>query len=47
MHGIYEDMRTTYRKMGLSEEEINERILCKTAKVIKGEKGLGECDKCQ
>ena len=44
MHGIYEDMRTSYRKIGLSEEEINKRILCKTTKVIEGKKGLDECD---
>lgn len=43
--GIWEDMATAYRKMGLSEEEIAKKILCKTTKVIEGKKGLGECDK--
>ena len=41
----WDNMWFTYRKMGLSEEEIAERILCKTTKVIERNKGLGECDK--
>ena len=44
--GVWKDMETIYRKMGLSEEEIAKRILCKTTKVTEGKKGLGECDKC-
>ena len=43
--GVWAEMATIYRKMGLSEEEIAERILCKTTKVIERNKGLGECDK--
>lgn len=43
--GVWKDMETIYRKMGFSEEEIAERILCKTTKIIEGKKGLGECDK--
>ena len=43
--GIYKDMEITYHNMGLSEEEIADRILCKTTKVIEGKKGLDECDK--
>ena len=38
--GMYE----VYHKMGLGEQEIAERILCKTTKVVKGRKGLDECD---
>jgi hypothetical protein len=41
----WEDMRVIYRKMGLSEEEIAERILCKTTKVIERKGNLDECDK--
>lgn len=37
-------MQAIYRKMELSEEEITERILCKTTKITEGKKGLGECD---
>ena len=43
--GIWKDQEVIYRKMGLSEEEIATRILCKTTKVTEGKKGLGECDK--
>ena len=39
------NLREAYRKIGLSEEEIAKRIICKTTKIIKGTKGLGECDK--
>ena len=36
--GIWKDMETIYRKMGLSEEEIAERILCKTTKITERKK---------
>ena len=45
MNGTWKEMRDIYRKMGLSEEEIANRLLCKTTKIIEGKKGLGECDK--
>ena len=45
LSGIWRDMETIYRKMGLSEEEIAERLLCKIDKVLERKKGLGECDK--
>jgi hypothetical protein len=45
MRNVWEDMWEIYRKMRLSEDEINERILCKTTKVVEGKEGLGECDK--
>lgn len=45
MNAIWENMREIYRKMGLSEEDINNRILCKTTRVVEGTKGLDECDK--
>jgi hypothetical protein len=43
--GAWKEMAVIYRKQGLREEEIAERIICKTTKVIEGKKGLGECDK--
>lgn len=46
MDNVWENMRVIYRKMGLSEEEIAERILCKTTKVSERKKGLDECDLC-
>ena len=42
---VWKSMETTYREMGLSEEETAERMLCKINKVLEGKKGLGECDK--
>ena len=44
MDGIWERMAEQYREMGLSEEEILKRIICKTTKVIERESNLGECD---
>ena len=45
---IYSDiwlvMRNSYRKMGLSKEEINDRMLCKVNKVLEGKNDLGKCD---
>ena len=45
MDGVWKEMREIYRKMGLSEEEIANRIICKTTKSIERENGLNECDK--
>jgi hypothetical protein len=45
MNGIWANMRRTYRQMGLSEEEIAERIVCKTTRVIERKGNLDECDK--
>ena len=42
--GVWKDMATIYRKQGLSEEEIAERVICKTTKLVEGRKGLDECD---
>ena len=47
MNSVWENMRESYLKMGLSEEDINKRIICKTTKVIERKKGLDECDKWQ
>lgn len=44
LSGTWKNMEIIYRKMGLSEEEIAKRILCKTTKIVEGKKGLGECD---
>jgi hypothetical protein len=41
---VWKNMKVTYRKMGLSEEEIAERILCKTTNVLEGKGNLDECD---
>ena len=43
--GACESMAVIYRKQGLSEEEIAERVICKTAKVIEGRIWIDECDK--
>jgi len=43
--GVWKEMAVIYCQQGLSEEEIAERIICKTTKVIEGEIGLDECDK--
>lgn len=45
MNGLWKEMRDIYCEMGLSEEEIPERIICKTTKVIERKNKLGECDK--
>lgn len=45
MDGVWEDMRIAYQKMGLSDEEIAKRLICKTTKAINRESGLGACDK--
>lgn len=42
---VWKNMGEAYRKMGLSEEEIANRILCKTTRIIEGKKELDECDK--
>jgi hypothetical protein len=44
MRGIWRDMGGIYRKMGLSESEIVERILCKTTRCLNGRLHLDECD---
>jgi hypothetical protein len=41
---VWINMKTSYRKMGLSEDEIAERIICKTTKVIERKGNLDECD---
>jgi hypothetical protein len=43
--GVWKEMAVIYRKQGLSEEEIADRVLCKTTKLVEGRKGLDECDK--
>lgn len=44
--GVWKSMVTTYRRMGLSEEEIAKRIEYKTQKIIESKaKELGECDR--
>ena len=45
MNDMWATMRDFYRKMGLSEEEIANRILCKTIKVIECSGNLDDCDK--
>lgn len=42
---IWKNMKIVYRKMGLSEEEITERIICKTTRILDGVGNLDECDK--
>lgn len=44
MDNVWDKMKIIYRKMDLSEEEIVERILCKTTRVIEGRDNLAECD---
>lgn len=44
MNGIWKDIREIYRKMGLSEEEIVERMLCKMTRSIERKNNLDECD---
>jgi hypothetical protein len=41
--GIWKDMRDVYQQMGLSEDDINDRIICKTGKVLNN-LDLDECD---
>jgi len=41
---VWEDMILLYREMGMTEEETNKRILCKTTRVIEGVMKLYECD---
>lgn len=43
--GAWNKIAVIYRKQGLSEEEIAERVICKTAKVIEGRIWIDECDK--
>ena len=50
MNDIWKNMRTSYGKMGLSEDEINKRILCKCDIVLQSKnktmaEQLCECDK--
>ena len=45
VHSPAEGMRRVYRQMGLSEEEIAERLLCKYTKIIERKGNLDECDK--
>ena len=45
MSDVWENLWAAYRKKGLSEEEICDRIICVATKVIEGRKGLDECDK--
>ena len=45
MNGIWKDMKIAYQKMGLSDEEIAKRIICKIAKTLNREGQLGTCDK--
>ena len=45
MDGVWKEMREIYRKMDLSEEEIANRIICKTTRIIERKNGLDECDK--
>jgi hypothetical protein len=40
----WERMKEEYRAMGLTEEEIAKRIICKTTRVINRKGKLGECD---
>lgn len=42
---VWDNMKIIYRKMGLSEEEIAERSLCKTTRVIERRSNLDKCDK--
>lgn len=42
--GIWKDMREIYLKMDLSEEEIAERMLCKTSIILELKNKLDECD---
>ena len=41
---VWKNMIVPYKKMGLSEAEIAERIICKTIKVLERKGNLGECD---
>lgn len=45
--GPWKDMLGAYQKMGLSEEEVSSRIICKTSKVISRQFHLDECDNGQ
>jgi predicted AAA+ superfamily ATPase len=45
LKGVWKDMRGIYLKMGLSEEEIAERMLCKITRCIEQKNKLDECDK--
>lgn len=50
--GVWDNMIETYKKMGLSDEEITKRILCKATKVTDAcehdskvkASDLGKCD---
>ena len=44
MIGIWEQMRGIYRKMGLTEEEICQRIICKGTMVTNHKLNLDKCD---
>ena len=45
MNGVWKDMKIAYQKIGLSDEEIAKRIICKTIKAINREGQFGTCDK--
>jgi len=44
MEETWKSMIALYREMGMSEEEIKKRILCKTTRVIDGNMELDKCD---
>jgi len=44
MEETWKSMIALYREMGMSEEEIKKRILCKTTRVIDGTMELDKCD---
>lgn len=44
MDGLWEEMVECYQKMGLCEEEIAKRLLCKTTKIIERTFNLDACD---
>ena len=40
----WQNMIVSYKEMGLSDEEIANRIICKATKIINGQPHLGERD---